>query len=359
MRVPRALVAGLLSLLCIAGFVAAAPPTPAQGQLGAVRADKDGWWDRSKGGGLPLTSPALPFPVSATGLAISASNGEPEKAAAVGIALDIDPARFQRLLLNLAEVADNGDNVGVQVAAIRACPIKTGWVGSKGAAWPPPSLPAASEVASCVAGARSTDGVWSFDLTALAREWLAGTRAPNGVLLVEDVSAPVSFQVVVGDRTTSGLRFSVDVLAEDDLAGGGGSSSDTGSSGTGDTSGAGSASSSDTVPAVTTYEYTAADSFTVPVAQPGSNATAAGPRPTLAPAPRTTAGGTGTLASQRSPSLTGGLPLALVLLLPLGLALAFLLARALGPAGEPAATTIGREGPVSRALASRHQEGTR
>jgi hypothetical protein len=355
MRAPRALLIGVLSLLCLAGSVAVAPSTPAQGQLGAVRADKDGWWDRAKGGGLSVTSPALPFPVPATGLAVSASNGEPEKAAAVGIALDADPVRFQRLLLNLAEVTDNGSNVGVQVAAIRACPIKTTWTGSKGANWPPPSLPAPSEVASCVAGVRSTGGVWSFDLTGLAREWLAGTRAQNGVLLVEDVSAPVSFQVVVGDRTTSGLTFSIDVLPEDDLAGGG-SSSDTSSSSTSDTSSTG---VDDTSPAVTTYEYTAADSFTVPVAQPASNPTAAGPQPTLAPAPRTTAGGTGTLASQRSPSLSGGLPLALVLLLPIGLAVAFLLARALGPAGEPAATTLGREGPVSRALASRHQEGTR
>src|SRR5688500_17331404 len=114
MRAPRALLLGAFFLLVGFSATALLPASPANGQLGAVRADKDGWWNRAKGGTLPITSPALPFPVPANGLAIAASSGEPEKAAAVGIVLDADRDRFQRLLLNVGEVADNGANVAVQ-----------------------------------------------------------------------------------------------------------------------------------------------------------------------------------------------------------------------------------------------------
>src|SRR5688500_9365607 len=184
-------------------------------QLGAVTVDRDGWWDRASDPGRPPTSPGLPFPVPANALATSASGGEPDKVAAVGILLDVEPERFQRLLLNMKEAADPGTNVGTNAAAVNACAITSSWASVKDGDWA--SRPVA-DMSACVAGARSTDGVWSFDLSPFARGWLAGSLAATGVLLVENVNPPSTFQVAWGDRTGTTMSFSLDLVPSEDDA---------------------------------------------------------------------------------------------------------------------------------------------
>jgi len=344
MRAPRARSVAIVFLVCL-GFAVAASSLPASAQLGAVRADRNGWWNRAAGGGLPLTSPALPFPVPANGLAISASNGEPEKSAAVGIALDVDPARLDRLLLNLGEVADSGANDGAAVAAIRACPIKSSWTEVKGGAWPPP--PITGDLASCVVGSRSTDGIWSFDLTGFARRWLSGDLAQNGVLLVEDVNAPSTFQVVVGDRTTTLMTFAADIRAQDDTATTSYGPVEPATSGGSESSGASNATP------VQTFEFSGTDSFTVPAIAAATPTT----RSTRAPVSVGGGSGVGVLASNRAPSIGRGMPIGLLAiggLLALGLAL--VTAITLGPAGDPPLVLLGREGSVSRALTRRNAD---
>jgi hypothetical protein len=330
-----ALALGLLGVPLLAWLPAGAQSA---GQLAAASADKDGWWDRSTDPGRPLTAPSLPFSVPANALAVSASNGEQDKVAAVGVALVADPVRFQRLLLNVAESAQSGSTVGAQVAAIQACAITAPWAPAKTGGWT--NRPVA-ETAGCVVGARSATGVWSFDITAIAQRWLAGSLAQNGVLLQEKVDAPVTFQVALDDRTTPTMTFSLDLTPEPDV---------TTTTTTVESPPPSSSSTSDTTPPVvdtppaTTYSYSSADSFTVPVATPTPT--------TVAPTPRVAT----PVARVVQPSGLGvnrALPRAALLLVPLVLLLALGIMVALGPIGSPTAGMRKREGGVSRALAQR------
>jgi hypothetical protein len=342
MRAPRApLVALAIGLLGVP-LLAWSPAVPAAAQLGAVSADKDGWWDRASDQARPLTSPGLPFAVPANALAISASNGEPDKVAAVGIALGVDPIRFQRLLLNITESATAGSTVGGQAAAIDACAITATWSAAKGGAWA--TLPPA-ETTNCAAGQRSTTGVWSFDVTAIAKRWLSGSLAPNGVLLREKVDSPVTFQVALDDHTTPTMSFSLDLTPVDDTT----TTTTTVSSPSSDSG----TTSSDTPPAVvdtppsTSYAYSSADSFTVPAATP-TTAPAAPRSGIAAPASRT--------SRPIGLGVNHSIPLAALILVPLALLGALGVMLSLGPLGSPTAGNRKREGGVSRALARRSSE---
>lgn len=331
--------AGVAAWLAVALAAPAFPPAAAQ--TASVAADRDGWWNRAKGGNLPLTSPSVPFPVPPNGLAVAASNGEPEKAAAVGIRLDVDPGAFRRLILNLKESTSNGASVGVQVAAIKACAIEADWTPAKDGTWPPPT---AATDTGCTNGARSTEGVWSFDLSGIALRWLEGGLAQNGVLLVENANPPASFQVVWGDRTTPELTLGLDVAVEEGApeasapeAAGPGPATDEGPR-----SGGGSGFGSTTA----TFGFSGGDAFATGVPQdPGPAPAPAAPVvPAPAPAP----------AHPSQPISVGeNIPAAAVLLGPMALFLAGLAAYSLGPAGNPSPLTIRREGGVSRALARR------
>jgi hypothetical protein len=344
-------------MLVGAAVTAWLPGGPARGQTGAVLVDRDGWWSRANGGDVPLTAPSLPFPVPDKAIAVAASNGEPEKMAAVGIVLDVDPAKFQRLVLNLAEVTDQGANVGVVAnpaggtagGAVDACLVTGAWTTTKKGAWPNrPTIDATA----CVPGARSAEGVWSFDLTPFARRWLAGEVPPNGVGLIEHVDPPVSFQVAWGDRTTSSITFSLDLVAEDDSAAFAPiESPDDSSTAPPPDPGAGSDFGAVTsAPATATYEYRAADSFTTPVVKTA---------PRVTSAPVAAAPGVAPPTARAQPisvqPTKGKLPVVLLLLLvPLGLLAALAASFALGPAGDPGVDgLVRREGGVSRALALR------
>ncbi|MBW3615986.1 MAG: hypothetical protein KY439_11880 [Actinobacteria bacterium] len=326
--------------MSLAVVLVAPAADPAAAQTNSVAADRDGWWNRAKGGNLPLTSPTVPFPVPPNGLAVAASNGEPEKAAAVGIRLDVDPKAFRRLILNLKESAANGSTVGVQVAAIKACAIQADWAPAKDAPWPPP--PAATD--GCVNGTRSADGVWSFDISPIAVRWLEGGLAQNGVLLVENASSPASFQVSWGDRTTGGVSFGLDVAADEEEAPPEAAPEEpapTAAGGQQSFASPGPAAVRSTTPS---SDFSAQEAFTSP--EPVEPATA--PAPVLAsparPAPT---------IPVKPISVGDNIPAAAVILGPLALVLGALAAYSLGPAGNPSALTVRREGGVSRALARR------
>ncbi len=326
--------------------VALATPAfhPAAAQTPSVAADRDGWWNRAKGGNLPLTSPTVPFPVPPNGLAVAASNGEPEKAAAVGIRLEVDPAAFRRLILNLKESTSNGSSVGVQVAAIKACAIEADWTPAKDGTWPPPT---AATDSGCTNGARSAEGVWSFDLSAIALRWLEGGLAQNGVVLVENANPPASFQVVWGDRTTPELSFGLDVVVEEgrsDASAPEAAGSDPAMN-EGPVGGGGSGFGSTTA----TFGFSGGDAFATAV--PQDPAPAPAPAAPVVPAP-----GQGRGVPVRPISVGENLPPAAALLGPLALFLAGLAAYSLGPAGNPSALTVRREGGVSRALARRRNQ---
>lgn len=320
-------------------------------QLGAVTVDRDGWWDRATDPGRPPTSPGLPFPVPANALPVGASGGEADKVSAVGIVLDVDPTRFQRLILHLKEAGDPGANVGTNAAGIQACAITGSWSSVKDGAWA--NRPAA-ETSGCVAGSRSAEAVWSFDITPFAKRWLDGSLAPNGVLLTETVNPPVTFQVAWGDRTGTTMSFSLDVLPADEPDDGGTASEDT-STDTATTTGMSDDTATDEFfiePAAETFEYSGEDAFTVPT-----------PAPAPAPAAPTTPELVTPAASNKGvpaavPPTKGKLPLATLLLIPIALGLALALSAALAPDGGGFTPTAGgrREGGVSRALRDRKDQ---
>lgn len=336
----RALAVGAAGVAVWLAVALAAPALqPAAAQPASVAADQDGWWNRAKGGNLPLTSPSVPFPVPPNGLAVAASNGEPEKAAAVGIRLAVDSRAFRRLILNLKESTSNGATVGTQVAAIKACAIEAAWTPAKDGSWPPPR---AVTDTGCSNGTRSAEGVWSFDLSAIALRWLEGGLAQNGVLLVENANPPASFQVTWGDRTTPDLSFGLDVVVEEEESAAP-SSEEIAPEATANEEpvasggpGFGSTTAS--------FEFSGGDAFATAV--PQQPATAPSP-PVAAPAPRPAP------LPLQPISVGENLPTATVLLGPLALFLAGLAAYSLGPAGNPSALTVRREGGVSRALARR------
>jgi hypothetical protein len=350
MRALRALfVASVVA--CAVSAVVIGPDARVAGaqQLGAVTVDRDGWWDRATDPARPPTSPGLPFPVPANALAVSASGGEPDKVAAVGMILDVDPDRFQRLILHLKETGDPGANVGTNAAGIQACAITGPWGSVKDGAWA--NRPAA-ESSGCVAGARSSEGVWSFDITPFAKRWLDGSLAPNGVLLAETVNPPVTFQVAWGDRTGTTMSFSLDVLPGDETDSGDTEFDD--ASTTSD-SGASDDTASDESfeePAADTFEYSGADAFTVPTPTPAAAPVAPATPELVAP----TASNTGVPAATRPTK--GKLPLATLLLIPIALGLALALSATLAPDGGGFTPAAGgrREGGVSRALRDRKDQ---
>jgi len=350
MRALRALFVAFV-LGCAVSAVPIGPEVAGAQQLGAVTVDRDGWWDRASDPGRPPTSPGLPFPVPANALAVSASGGEPDKVAAVGILLDVEPERFQRLILHLKEVGDPGANVGNSAAAINACRITSSWASVKDGDWA--NRPAA-DLSSCITGARSSEGVWSFDLSSFARSWLAGSLAANGVLLVENVNPPSTFQVAWGDRTGTTMSFSLDLLpAEDDA----GTTDDSAfDDSTDDASGDASAfedpepTADDELfaePEAETFEYSGEDAFTVPTpAAPATETTPEVVRPASTD--------TGVPAALRPTK--GRLPIATLLLIPIALGLAYALSASMFGDGDALVVAGRREGGVSRALRNRKDQ---
>ena len=325
-------------------------PAPASAEEAII--SQDGWWNRLQGPQpseptnplRPVVGPLISAPNSVPGnaIAVGAQGGEPDKVAAVGIILDAaEGAIADRLILTLKEASGNGANLNSGSAKIAACPITGFWAGAKNGQWI--DRPTCDDSQS-VAGVREPDGTWKFDLTLLAMTWLdpTSTIQQNGVLLVEAVDAPQSFQVSFLDAASGGIVT--------DLAVTGG-----GFSGSGDFE-----FTDDAVVAEPSFSDTGSTSFDDSGSSFGAGVTAA--TPTTA-ARRTAANSTVAAPVVRAQpvvgkaKLFGNLSAATLLLVPLALAVAAVLGLLLGPAGEPSATRR-REGGVSRALAARRSSHT-
>jgi hypothetical protein len=338
-----ALAATLVAAVAAMGAVALAqeeptPPPPAPME-GAVITDA-GWWNRLRPeAALPIGQPAPPPTpgVPPGSLVVSASVGDPDAIAAVGIDPESpDGAAVETFELTLREVADEGANLNTTFAAVVACPITGFWIGGENAVWE--TRPDFDCSLGEAPGTRAEDGTWTFDLRAIGQQWSDGAVDPEGVVIVEKVEPPTAFRTVfagLGDLAI-GVRLVTSGGDEPDDPFGSGFGGGTTGSGTGSGTSGGGGTSGGFRP-------------------PSSTGT---PTPPAAGAPTTTAPvADDETALPTVPIGTGpGSPLGTLqwwtwpmLLIVLGVALAAMFA--LGPLGEPVAVTSGRG--VTRALEAR------
>lgn len=341
-RSRRAAIIGALTATALLLILASASPAQESGSEAIL--SQDGWWNRLQGPqegeppspvrGVIAPVPPPPNTVPADGLGVGASGGDPDKVAAIGIVLDAPADAFvDRLVLRAKETEENGSNLNAARAVVLACPVTNYWAGTKNGEWQ--DRPGCDD-SQAVEGERANDGTWSFDLTLIAQSWVDGTLTQLGVLFIEGVEPPQSFQVSYQDIASGGVTL--------DFATTGG-----GISGSG---------------------------IFMPEAEPAPAAAAPPPtstrRPTPAPspAPRATAAPAAPPTSAASPAprrprpavpaaspdadLWGNLPFGAVVWLPLALVFAGGLALILGPMGRPDASTR-RVGSVSRVLDARQR----
>lgn len=333
-------VAGISSL----GWVSTAAADVKPGTASGATVVKAGWWWRANetpadGGGVvaPPEPPATTVPEGT--LPTSASAGDPEKVSALEFALNYGPgATVTSMELTLREAADPGANVNADGAdtKVKACPVtESFWVDGAASKWS--SLPDYDCELAAAVGERDSKGVWTFDLTSMASQWLAtGSTMSPSLVLVEDVAAPTTFQVAYDGVAKKGVGVKL-------VATGGAPPPPPSTGPIGGTGGTGSADLGGTgggVPAdpggvsgdVPTGEGVPADAEVPAVAGAKDDA----PTPAL--------------ASPRARLLTmfEDLPGGLLVLIPLALGAAYLVMLALGPNGEPA--LAGARHGVSRAL---------
>ncbi|MFC6286614.1 hypothetical protein ACFP3Q_10405 [Nocardioides sp. GCM10027113] len=321
------------------------------GQQRGAKVLKVGWWwslhePPPDTGVVAPTFPGSPNIPQGT-FPVAAVNGDAEKVAAIELVLRADTgAKVKKLDLVLRESAEPGTNAHADAARILACPItEVFWADGAGSAWKDkPTYDC--ETASAV-GKRDENGLWRFDLSEIAQGWLAEDNANSrAVVLVEDVEAPESFQVVFDGVKEKGIGLRLQATppaAVEEPGAPGGTDSDSGSSGSPASVGGGggvggglSVPSGGGAPLDAGGDLTAADDL-----GGGGELTAAGEAETTSTAAATT-------PVAAMPAWYSGIPKAGLLLLPLGLVLAYVIMLALGPAGRPVVAT-GRHG-VSRAL---------
>lgn len=350
----------VLLLSLVVSIVGLAPVAAQQSASTSTSADltQDGWWNRAKGPQpaeptnplRPVIGGAIPAPVTVpdNGLGIGAAAGDPDKVAAVGIILDAPAdALVDKLTLTLKETPEGGSNLNSGSAKIVACPITTFFAGVKNGDFVNRPL---CDDSQSVAGQRATDGTWTFDLTLLASQWIDPTSglSQNGVLLVEAVDAPVSFQTSLSDISTGKVKldFAATVLpAEEEFADDSFTSTETFDGGTVDDVAVAE------VPAET-LDDSASFSAGTAVAPTRTPRAARVPTavPTGAPQVATPTVGTRPVAAI---NLVGNLsPAAVVFFVLLLAGVGFFLALVLGPLATATVAPV-RAGGVSRALAER------
>jgi hypothetical protein len=337
--------------------------------VGTAVATQDGWWNRLQGPqegepeGNPLRPvlPALPAPPTVPGdtIAVTVAGGQPLFLAGVGIQVDVPPDALVESLRLVLKEAPSGQ-INSTGAKIVACAATSPWGPTKNGAWR--DRPQSDCTLFQTEGVRGDDGTWTFDLTNLAVQWtdtFAVPLAQNGVVLgLDAATSPAPMQVAWSDFDTGNVIVEM-VATASALASEPGFDS--------------------SLPAPTFAEYTppltevpyaapAPAPVTVPafVADPlvfstGTAYTYSTPINTDVPAPEETAelvtAPAPAPANQRlqaSPAvgLWEDIPAPTVLLVPLALALALLVALILGPTGRPLPFWP-RAGGLSRALARR------
>jgi hypothetical protein len=325
----------------LAGVASAQEPPPAPATMEGATITDAGWWNRLRPQvDLPTGQPAAPPTpgVPAGSLVVGATGGEPDAVAAVNLDPDADEgATVESFVLTLREVTAEGANLNTSAAAIVACPATGFWVGGENGVWE--TQPERDCSLGEAPGARAEDGTWTFDLTAIAQQWVDGTIADEGVVLVEAVEPPSGFRTVfeglasqqIGVQATSSGG---EEPADDPFESGGGTTSGGSTSGGGGfTTGGGSSTGGGFTPPATSGPP--AGGTAAPAAPPVAT-------PAVEPADLPTVP-----ISESVPGFQWWMvPLAIV---ALGVALLAMLA--LGPAGEPATVSAARG--VTRAIEAR------
>jgi hypothetical protein len=309
--------------------------------------DKVGWWhEKNVATSTPAANVTVPSPpgVPAGTLAVGAFNGEPDRIAAVGILPDATTGdSITSFTLAIKEAGPPAAGFNGAAAKIVACPITEFWVGGENGTWD--TRPKYDCNLAKAAGTRAEDGTWTFDLLPIGQAWVdpAGTIAPDGIVLVEEVDSPDGFQTVFATSGEGAVVVSLlfepgagstedDLFADDPtLTGDAGSGSfDSGSSGF-------------DAPSIGSSDIPVGGLPAPDVASPAPGATPQDAAP-VAPS-----------AIAYHPNVFGNMPGGVALVIPAFLVLLGLVSYSLGPAGEPAATTQQRG--VSRALAARAASG--
>lgn len=311
---------------------------------------KHGWWwtanEPPPETGL-LAAPQPPTPTTPNGtLAVGALGGDPERIAAIEVALKAKPGSEVRSFdMVLRESAQPGANVNAEGATILACPVvELFWADGNAAAWKDrPEYDC--EIASAK-GTRDETGLWHFDLSDIAATWLAEDNADSrSVVLVEGVDAPEGFQVAFDGRKLEGIGLALKAtpptaLPDPDDSG----TTTSGSTGSGVSSGGSSGGSSGS-----SGGFGSSDSGSLGGGEPsliGGPDPQAGGEPQAAPPAAEEQ--VGMIPVAGTPAWYSGIPRTGLLLVPFALGLAYLIMLALGPDGRPLPAT-GRHG-VSRAL---------
>jgi len=346
---------------------------PAYAAETRAAATQDGWWSRLQGPqeGEPDANPirtlvpALPKPpnVPADAIATSATAGQVDKVAAVGIEVSLaDDATLDALVLRLKEAEGSGANVGADKAKVIACPATGPWGPGQNAAWR--DRPVADCSLGSAEGTRAEDGTWVFDLGAIGRLWTdpsAPVPAYGVVLSVDPAASPSSVQV-------SWLNFDTGSVAVELTA-------TPGTDGAPDTGPVMTAPAAAAPPAAATEPSidsaaggpasgftdggpTGSQDYTSPVADvftPGADSASSGAvpeSPREAPLAAAPAGPAPMLQARPAVDFWEHVPTPTALLIPVTAGLAALVSVTLGPAGRPS-PVFRREGGLTRALARR------
>lgn len=331
-----ALVVPLLVLLGFPGPASAAEQV-SPGTADGASVQKTGWWWRvneAPADAAPVAPPKVSPPnVPAGSLPVSAVTGETEKVAALEFTLAATPgATVSSFVLSLREADDPGANAASDTAKVAACQVTEAfWTEGEAASWQ--ARPDFDCAQGSAAGTRGADGVWTFDLTGMASQWLAAdtTQAPS-VVLVEQAEAQESFQVVYDGVAANGIGVRL-AATPGPAPGSGDGAGDPGFTDGGSAVGDGGFGGSGSVPA---------DGGAVP----GMDEVPASAEPPDAAAEEP--GEQSEVTPVAQPALFDNIPAAALWLIPVGLVAAYLLMLALGPNGEPVTATAGRG--VSRAL---------
>ncbi|MDP1806372.1 MAG: hypothetical protein Q8K72_14455, partial [Acidimicrobiales bacterium] len=176
--------------------------------------DRIGWWhEKNVSTSTPAASVTVPPPpgVPAGTLAVGAVNGEPDRIAALGIVPDALPGdSITTFTLTIAEASPPAINAGSDDAAVVACPITSFWVPAENGTWD--TRPSYDCDLAAAPGTRADDGTWTFDLLPIGAVWTdpAGTVTADGVVLVEAVDSPTSFEAVFATEGDDAIVVTVE-----------------------------------------------------------------------------------------------------------------------------------------------------
>ena len=341
---------------------AAGKSGPEPGTLRGGSVAQSGWWSRLNeeppAENPLLVPPAPPAPGAPAGtLPVAVSAGEVQRVSALEFALAGDiGSEVGKVVVTLRESAEPGTQVNAAAAAVRACAVtESSLVANDNGRWC--NVPEHDCKTESVLGKRSADGVWTFDLTTIAADWLAEDRsgAPAVVLVPEVADAegrPQSYQVAFDGPRAKGvglLAVVTDAIGGDDDGEGG---SDGGSENGGGDPSAPVGGSGGTVDLGGSGSAVDLGGDTGGLGAPEALAPAAGDG--SVPAAPVSDAGEGTTTAGTTPVAVSalpwhaGIPRPALFLVPLALGLAYLAMVALGPDAQPTGE-LRRRG-VSRAL---------